>query len=91
MKTLHYKALVGCQTIEAEIAVLGGLMLDNGTQERIRYYSSKRLYNQQHRKIYSCILELVSENMPFDVVTINEKTNIENDQSFSSYLSEIIK
>jgi len=78
-------------SIEAEIAVLGGLMLDNNSWERISdIIQVNDFYNQQHRKIYSCILELVSENMPFDVVTINEKANIENDQSFSSYLSEII-
>jgi replicative DNA helicase len=47
-------------------------------------------YNEQHRKIYSCILELVNENIPFDVVTINEKANSSNDISFSTYLSNII-
>ena len=59
-------------SIEAEIAVLGGLMLDNNSWERISdIIQVNDFYNQQHRKIYSCILELVSENMPFDVVTIN--------------------
>ena len=47
-------------------------------------------YNQEHRKIYSCIVSLVDENTPFDVVTINEKINTSNDKSFSTYLSEII-
>ena len=78
-------------SIEAEVAVLGGLMLDNNSWEKINdIVQVTDFYNQQNRKIYSCILELVNENIPFDVVTINEKANIENDQSFTSYLSEII-
>ena len=91
-KNITFKSLSKVpNSIEAEIAVLGGLMLDNNSWERISdIIQVNDFYNQQHRKIYSCIQELVNDNMPFDVVTINEKANIENDQSFSSYLSEII-
>ena len=78
-------------SIEAEIAVLGGLIIDNEAWEQIAdILTVNDFYNQEHRKIYSCIVSLVDENTPFDVVTINEKINTSNDKSFSTYLSEII-
>lgn len=78
-------------SIEAEIAVLGGLILDNESWEKIAdILQVNDFYNEQHRKIYSCIVGLVGDNTPFDVVTINEKVNTSNDKSFSTYLSEII-
>ena len=78
-------------SLEAEIAVLGGLVIDNSSWEKITdILQVEDFYNEQHRKIYSCILELVNENIPFDVVTINEKANSSNDISFSTYLSNII-
>ena len=78
-------------SIEAEIAVLGGLILDNESWEKIAdILQVNDFYNEQHRKIYSCIVGLVGDNTPFDVVTINEKVNTSEDKSFSTYLSEII-
>ncbi|MDB2461319.1 replicative DNA helicase [Gammaproteobacteria bacterium] len=78
-------------SIEAEIAVLGGLILDNESWEKIAdILQVNDFYNEQHRKIYSCIVGLVGDNTPFDVVTINEKVNTSDDKSFSTYLSEII-
>ena len=78
-------------SIEAEIAVIGGLILDNEAWEQIAdILQVNDFYNQEHRKIFSCIVNLVNDNVPFDVVTINEKANTDNDRSFSTYLSEII-
>ena len=78
-------------SIEAEIAVIGGLILDNEAWEQIAdILQVNDFYNQEHRKIFSCIVNLVNDNVPFDVVTINEKANTDNDKSFSIYLSEII-
>ena len=78
-------------SIEAEIAVIGGLILDNEAWEQIAdILQVNDFYNQEHRKIFSCIVNLVNDNVPFDVVTINEKSNTDNDKSFSTYLSEII-
>ena len=67
------------------------MVIDNSSWEKITdILQVDDFYNEQHRKIYSCILELVNENIPFDVVTINEKANSSNDISFSTYLSNII-
>ena len=78
-------------SIEAEIAVLGGLILDNEAWEKIAdILQVNDFYNEQHRKIFSCILGLIKDNIPFDILTINEKVNTSDDKSFSTYLSEII-
>lgn len=78
-------------SIEAEIAVLGGLILDNEAWEKVAdILQVDDFYNQQHRKIYSCIVDLIKDDIPFDVLTINEKVNASDDKSFSTYLSEII-
>tara|TARA_X000000368_G_scaffold29485_1_gene22089 strand:- start:6273 stop:7637 length:1365 start_codon:yes stop_codon:yes gene_type:complete len=91
-KSLTFQSLnKSPNSIEAEIAVLGGLILDNESWEKIAdILSVNDFYNQEHRKIYSCIISLVDDNTPFDIVTINEKVNTSNDKSFSTYLSEII-
>ena len=91
-KSLTFQSLnKSPNSIEAEIAVLGGLILDNESWEKIAdIFSVNDFYNQEHRKIYSCIISLVDDNTPFDIVTINEKVNTSNDKSFSTYLSEII-
>ena len=47
-------------------------------------------YHELNRKIFSCIVDLSNESIPFDFVTINEKVNIENEPSFLSYLKDII-
>ena len=78
-------------SIEAEIAVLGGLILDNESWDKVAdILQINDFYNQQHRKIFSCIVDLVQQGTPFDVVTVNEKMNLSDDKSISTYLSEII-
>ena len=92
IKSLTFQSLNKTpNSIEAEIAVIGGLILDNEAWEQIAdILQVNDFYNQEHRKIFSCIVNLVNDNVPFDVVTINEKANTDNDKSFSTYLSEII-
>jgi len=60
-------------SIEAEQAVLGGLMLDNEAWDKVAdIISDKDLYRQDHRVIYNGISELCSHNQPIDVVTVSE-------------------
>ena len=72
-KSLTFQGLNNSpNSIEAEIAVLGGLILDNEAWEQIAdILQVNDFYNQEHRKIYSCIVNLVNDNIPFDIVTIN--------------------
>ncbi|MDA1343817.1 MAG: replicative DNA helicase, partial [Proteobacteria bacterium] len=60
-------------SIQAEQAVLGGLMLDNQTWDSI---SDKVIetdfYRRDHQLIFRTIEKLADQQIPFDVITISE-------------------
>jgi replicative DNA helicase len=60
-------------SIDAEQAVLGGLMLDERAWERIadKLYEED-FYRKDHRLIYRAIGDLANKNMPCDAVTLGE-------------------
>ena len=54
-------------SIEAEQAVLGGLMLDNATWDQIAdRVSEPDFYRNEHRKIFAAIAALAERSDPFD-------------------------
>ncbi|MGV6858132.1 MAG: replicative DNA helicase [bacterium] len=60
-------------SVEAEQAVLGGLMLDNKTWDQIAdRVSDIDFYRQDHRSIFKAISQLAERGDPFDVVTLSE-------------------
>ena len=60
-------------SIEAEQAVLGGLMLDNAAWELVAdQVRSEDFYRREHALIFRAIGELSSRNDPVDVVTVSE-------------------
>ncbi len=66
--------------IHAEQSLLGGLMLDNSTWDRIADVVVERdLYRREHRLIFRAIAKLAEADQPFDVVTLAE-TLERNDQ-----------
>ncbi len=60
-------------SIEAEQAVLGGLMLDNRgwdlTADRVKEHD---FYRYDHRLIYSVMATLTNQNKPLDALTVGE-------------------
>ncbi|HEY5849377.1 MAG TPA: replicative DNA helicase [Lysobacter sp.] len=61
------------QSIEAEQAVLGGLMLVPDSYDRIAdQLSDSDFYRRDHQLIYRAIRELAGKNRPFDAVTLGE-------------------
>ena len=61
------------QSIEAEQAVLGGLMLDPSAFDRVAdQLGDEDFYRRDHQLIYRAIRELVEKNRPFDAVTVGE-------------------
>lgn len=65
-------------SIEAEQAVLGGIMLDNNTWERVEdVVSDNDFYRHDHRLIFRAINKLSERNQPFDVVTLSEQLDKE--------------
>lgn len=60
-------------SIEAEQSVLGGLMLDNETWDKIAdIITDDDFYRHDHRLIYHHICKLIEHNKPADVVTVAE-------------------
>ena len=60
-------------SVEAEQAVLGGLLLDNSAWERIGdLLREEDFYRYDHRLIYRHVVGLLESNKPADVVTVAE-------------------
>ncbi|WP_038053571.1 replicative DNA helicase [Thioalkalivibrio sp. ALJ1] len=59
---------------EAEQAVLGGLMLDNGAWDRVAdRITAEDFYRHDHRLIFRAVSSLADRNAPFDMVTVSEQ------------------
>jgi replicative DNA helicase len=82
-------------SIEAEQAVLGGLMLDNNAWERVSdAVSDGDFYRHDHRLIFRAVFTLAERNSPFDVVTLSEQLDKEghlNQVGGLAYLGELAK
>ncbi len=60
-------------SLEAEQAVLGGLLLDNSAWDRIGdVVAESDFYRQDHRQILRAIVRQIAENHPADAVTVSE-------------------
>ncbi|MCB1727310.1 MAG: replicative DNA helicase, partial [Gammaproteobacteria bacterium] len=61
-------------SIQAEQAVLGGLMLDNGAWDKVAdQVGEQDFYRLEHQLVYAAIASLAEANRPFDVVTLAEE------------------
>ncbi len=61
------------QSVEAEQAVIGGLMLAPDSLDRVGdFLTEYDFYRRDHRLIYRAIRELSEKNKPFDAVTLGE-------------------
>ena len=60
-------------SVEAEQSVLGGLMLDNQSWDKVAdIINEDDFYRLDHRLIYRHICKLIEHNKPADVVTVAE-------------------
>lgn len=63
-------------SVEAEQAILGGLMLDNQAWDKVAHILSEEdFYRTEHKILYKAMLDLANKNQPFDVVTILDNLN----------------
>lgn len=81
------------QNNEAELAVLGSMLLDrDAISHAVELLSSSYFYREAHDKIYSTIVKLYDTNKPVDIVTlIDELRNTGNLELVggSSYIASI--
>ena len=91
-KTLEY-IKIPPYSIEAEQSVLGGLMLDNNSWDKVsELISAEDFYRLEHRIIFKTLWNLSRLNQPFDVVTVSEELKNQNQISNignESYLFEL--
>ncbi|GAB6042729.1 replicative DNA helicase [Endothiovibrio diazotrophicus] len=80
-------------SIQAEQAVLGGLMIANETWDSVSdRVSEGDFYRLEHRLIFRAITELAQQSSPFDAVTVHErlsKTAELDSAGGSSYLGTL--
>ncbi|MEX0603693.1 MAG: replicative DNA helicase [Marinobacter sp.] len=80
-------------SLEAEQAVLGGLMLDNRRFDEVsEIITSSDFYRQDHRLIFGAAERLAAESEPLDVVTLAEfleRAGDIEDSGGLSYLAEL--
>jgi replicative DNA helicase len=68
------------QNVEAETAVLGGMLLDeNAVSDVIYKLRADSFYKAAHRKIYGAMLALYEENKAIDVITLTDKLKMAGD------------
>src|SRR5512136_663857 len=61
------------QSLEAEVSVLGGVLLDNEALNRVlEIMGEGDFYRESHRKIFSAILHLYEQSEPADLITLSE-------------------
>ncbi len=61
------------QSLEAEVSVLGGILLENEALNRVlEVIQEGDFYRESHRKIFSAILQLYERNEPSDLITLSE-------------------
>lgn len=60
------------QDIEAEVSILGGILLDNSAINHVlETIQTEDFYKESHRKIFKSMLELSDANDPIDLVTLS--------------------
>jgi replicative DNA helicase len=78
------------QSIEAEMAVLGSMLIDeNATSVVFEILQEDHFYKDAHRKIFRAILDLYNANQPIDILTLQEtlkKKGLLDDIGGASYI-----
>ena len=81
------------QSLEAEIAVLGSMLLDReAISLAIEMLDGRCFYKDTHKKIYSAITKLYDDNKAVDLITVVEelkKTNALDEVGGPAYLTNV--
>jgi len=83
------------QAIEAEKALLGCLLLDEeGIYKVVDYLFPEDFYQDNHRKIYEAIIDLLEQNLKHDLLTLTERLKEKGELEEvggASYLAELVE
>ena len=68
------------QNLEAEMSVLGGVLLENEALNRaLEFLTPADFYRESHRKIFKALIRLSGKNEPADLVTLTAELNKEGE------------
>lgn len=78
---------------DAEQSVLGSLLIDNESIEKIGFLSEYDFYSRSHRVIFKEIKKMQDNGKAFDIVTISESFNDDDLESVGgiAYLADLAK
>ena len=80
-------------SVEAEQAVLGGVLLDNGAWDRIAdLLAGAHFYRNEHRAVFDAVAALCEAGQPCDAVTVAERLDRDGQLDSSgglAYLAEL--
>ena len=80
-------------SVEAEQAVLGGVLLDNGAWDRIAdILAGAHFYRSEHRAVFNAVAALCEAGQPCDAVTVAERLDRDGQLESSgglAYLAEL--
>ena len=83
------------QNLEAEQSVLGGVLLDNQSFDRVAdTLSTHDFYRPAHSKIFNSMLELAKRSEPIDIVTLTSKMKelgVYEEVGGAAYLAELLE
>lgn len=75
--------------LNAEIGVIGGLLLDNDAIDRMGELKAEAFYSYENRMVYEHILRLIAQQKPADVLTVHESMSREDRTVPVSFLNQI--
>lgn len=77
-------------SVEAEQSVLGGLLLDNSSWDRIAdILTDQDFYRDDHKRIFRHISKLAEHGKPADVITVSESLESNNELQYVGGLAYI--
>lgn len=86
-------ARVPPHNLEAEVAVLGGVLLDNQSVDRVlEILSVEDFYREAHRKIFRAVIDLNARSEPVDLLTLTEALKVRGELAEvggAAYVSEL--
>lgn len=94
MADQHLQIRVPPHSTEAEESVLGALLLDKDSIIAVaEFLTPEDFYDERHKEIYTCTIELYEERVPIDVLTVTErlkKRKVLKDIGGAGYLAEMV-
>jgi replicative DNA helicase len=76
------------QAIESEQSVLGALLLDPNSYDRIEWLPAEAFYRADHKAIYASIVSMVEAGRPVDALLVGDELRSKG-QELGSYLGDL--